>query len=226
MNKAYLRARGGIFFISRTSLPVQGLSPRTRRNRDRTGVDEDRQRPISAHAEESKRLTHNISDNRVYLRVRGGISLHDWPRFHTLGLSPRTRRNLKCCLFIDHSTRSISAHAEESKSPSRPRRKNDGLSPRTRRNRSGPPECPSLCRSISAHAEESRHRGSASHRTKVYLRARGGIRLARPRIERDAGLSPRTRRNPLDEVDNAVMVRSISAHAEESAKIAVQAGVR
>ncbi|ABI62600.1 Hypothetical protein GbCGDNIH1_1702 [Granulibacter bethesdensis CGDNIH1] len=51
--------------------------------------------------------------------------------------------------------------------------------------------------------------------TGVYLRARGGTALPKLRTDFDKGLSPRTRRNPIQNSTGTGAVRSISAHAEE-----------
>ncbi|APH52371.1 Hypothetical protein GbCGDNIH5_8160 [Granulibacter bethesdensis] len=135
-----------------------------------------------------------------------------------MGLSPRTRRNLRRIRHRLHETGSISAHAEEPVDHDKAGRidevylrarggtsrggsgvrKTKGLSPRTRRNPRAIFARKAWVGSISAHAEEPLCIAGSLTRYGVYLRARGGTRMAGSISRSCRGLSPRTRRNRAD----------------------------
>ncbi|APH54927.1 Hypothetical protein GbCGDNIH9_1629 [Granulibacter bethesdensis] len=176
-----------------------------------------------------------VSPFMVYLRARGGTSSRRLFLLRALGLSPRTRRNPRSRMPLRSKNRSISAHAEEPASHSarwlawrvylRARggtrvvenmlEPSQGLSPRTRRNRPSDVFFARPRGSISAHAEEPRAARTAIATRGVYLRARGGTRLASLRYPSAKGLSPRTRRNPREARCLLMCLGPISAHAEE-----------
>ncbi|APH52370.1 Hypothetical protein GbCGDNIH5_1630 [Granulibacter bethesdensis] len=214
--QVYLRARGGTILRQTKPIRDSGLSPRTRRNRQRARMVPTARGSISAHAEEPMRAQPLPATSRVYLRARGGTPQISGPAFQISGLSPRTRRNLLAQSMANGTGRSISAHAEEPVADhlhlceqwvylrarggtqliGPDRLPVQGLSPRTRRNHLGESYSFDPVGSISAHAEEPRPPFLHSGRHWVYLRARGGTSGASGTVCMRPGLSPRTRRNP------------------------------
>gem|GEM_PF-4007821 len=91
-----------------------------------------------------------------------------------------------------------------------------GLSPHTRRKLALILRRRRLSRSISAHAEETAFRRSRARSTGVYLRTRGGNQGRPARGLLSSGLSPHTRRKPLQILERLLRIRPISAHAEET----------
>ncbi|APH57464.1 Hypothetical protein GbCGDNIH6_1629b [Granulibacter bethesdensis] len=76
-----------------------------------------RWRSISACAEEPSLLNHSLLKRRVYLRVRGGTVIKVGWQDNPWGLSPRARRNHDRRSARRSEARSISACAEEPRSP-------------------------------------------------------------------------------------------------------------
>ncbi|ABI62598.1 Hypothetical protein GbCGDNIH1_1700 [Granulibacter bethesdensis CGDNIH1] len=74
MRRVYLRARGGTLNKLIRQISRQGLSPRTRRNRNYRGTGCRSNGSISAHAEEPGVTPSGGLVERVYLRARGGTS--------------------------------------------------------------------------------------------------------------------------------------------------------
>ena len=172
----------------------------------------------------------------VYPRARGG-NFHKSMRLPAWrGLSPRTRGKPHATLHEIKLSRSIPAHAGETRlarsasSGSRvyPRARGGnhrkffallgvgGLSPRTR----GKPCC--LCGvygvqgSIPAHAGETRTKRPKPKTQRVYPRARGGNEKL-TRAERNMrGLSPRTRGKHRGATHKENLLGSIPAHAGET----------
>ncbi|BAO89559.1 putative membrane protein [Caballeronia cordobensis] len=161
----------------------------------------------------------------------------------SVGLSPRARRNPGGDDDGRATQGSISAHAEEPRRlrvpPSvlgvylrtrggtiqdlcRSARK-CGLSPHTRRNRMGIRAGTASRRSISARAEEPPCGARSQAAMRVYLRTRGGTGSTPDADFMNDGLSPHTRRNPLEDRHGQRRAGSISAHAEEPAKCSLRA---
>ncbi len=202
--------------IAQVSTGLLGLSPRTRGNHSRNGVEQDIVGSIPAHAGEPFLYNIRLVLVRVYPRARGGTIRRLDTSMIPRGLSPRTRGNPGQDAGREALHGSIPAHAGEPAVPTRPpisstvyprarggtgikalvSTSSMGLSPRTRGN---------LCRgswptaetgSIPAHAGEPLLAPLAVSQQTVYPRARGGTSRGVHGISATTGLSPRTRGNP------------------------------
>ena len=213
---AYLRARGGTCLAAAAVDILQGLSPRTRRNRASRIDGLLRAWGLSPRTRRNRvDCSGRSSPMRAYLRARGGTRA-----------SARTRNGQWAYLRARGGTAAdavdvagsgpISAHAEEPRQL-QPITARQGLSPRTRRNHGYAASGARVDGPISAHAEEPPRQLIAARW--AYLRARGGTSNCDRAVSRRgpisahaeepgcgklrsgrSGLSPRTRRNR-DSVD-------------------------
>ena len=109
----YPRARGGTNSLPCCRPLLMGLSPRTRGNRhpfDHAGLPEG---SIPAHAGEPNGCPHRRMNLGVYPRARGGTPQQTATPLGGLGLSPRTRGNLRPSSICAYRSGSIPAHAGE-----------------------------------------------------------------------------------------------------------------
>ena len=90
-----------------------------------------------------------------------------------------------------------------------------GLSPRVRRNQPAFVGRLLRRRTISAGAEEPEHDRRTEAIEEDYLRGCGGTQSVYRALAHYGGLSPRVRRNPIEISIELVMIRTISAGAEE-----------
>ena len=213
--EAYPRARGGTTPSALGLSHVNGLSPRTRGNRDVGVVHAHKARPIPAHAGEPCVQRRHVGLIQAYPRARGGTIHTVGKRFSITGLSPRTRGNLAALYDARIHPGPIPAHAGEpgvssvavvwcgayprarggTARPLRIRRHSRGLSPRTRGNRTRPLTPWDRTGPIPAHAGEPGRIGRHRARLGAYPRARGGTHQDWEDTTVRNGLSPRTRGN-------------------------------
>ena len=234
-SRDYPRARGG------TAMHVQGydygegLSPRTRGNRDGDADGQGIHGTIPAHAGEPPEDERSRAGPRDYPRARGGTVCGHARTSGIPGLSPRTRGNHDQRALHRHYRGTIPAHAGEPASATAsvwasrdyPRarggtataitlpRKSVGLSPRTRGNRSEGARRPQPGGTIPAHAGEPSPREGARPSRGDYPRARGGTDQARAGLDDAKGLSPRTRGNRVEVLQFVEDFGTIPAHAGE-----------
>ncbi len=217
------------------STTVEGLSPRTRRNRDDLAAAVKLKRPISAHAEEPIQVSQPGEDLAAYLRTHGGTAPLLLSTSRQRGLSPHTRRNPSLPPLRPARPRPISAHTEEPTHRSPCYRRSwaylrthggtaggstagagsGGLSPHTRRNRPVAYRGSLFLRPISAHTEEPAVWKPAFDLMAAYLRTHGGTRAPVASCVTTTGLSPHTRRNPSQNHGSTRRAGPISAHTEE-----------
>ena len=154
----------------------------------------------------------------------------------SIGLSPRTRGKHLPVTGETYDSRSIPAHAGETRSQPRPLcvrevyprarggnytsvyffRLMYGLSPRTRGKQIALKAREGEARSIPAHAGETRRDTDDRRLGKVYPRARGGNRRRVGQIAAHLGLSPRTRGKRVSTEWSGCAIGSIPAHAGET----------
>ena len=111
--RAYPRERGGTVLQRPFKTVNQGLSPRTRGNRQQGQQGESDLWPIPANAGEPSSRDCSASIDRAYPRERGGTrGNHDDPK-GCKGLSPRTRGNPSARFPADGRPGPIPANAGE-----------------------------------------------------------------------------------------------------------------
>ena len=110
---AHLRASGGTNDVHNRFEPMQGASPRERRNHVRFCHGPVRGGRISARAEEPHKAHAAAGAMMAHLRASGGtwVAVGLWTR--RKGASPRERRNRVQSTSSVRSSRRISARAEE-----------------------------------------------------------------------------------------------------------------
>ena len=214
-----------------------GASPRERRNPEPVPHGLITLGRISARAEEPPpEITRPLAEP-AHLRASGGtgeVVLADEP---WRGASPRERRNRSVATSRMHSTRRISARAEEPLSTwigadaqrahlrasggTRARYSDStgetGASPRERRNPDITARPTEHRGRISARAEEPRRHWRVTSRFSAHLRASGGTAQMRSMTSSVSGASPRERRNPQTRRTRSSSRGRISARAEEPA---------
>ncbi len=233
----YPRPRGGTRLFGRRARIRRGLSPPTRGNPHRFGVNCVPERSIPAHAGEPAGFRAVRLNREVYPRPRGGTALVDLSDRAVSGLSPPTRGNRRSGQRLARNPRSIPAHAGEPRAAHlkraigsvypRPRGGTGGagteivyrmgLSPPTRGNPDADESGTGRARSIPAHAGEPAFDRRRSGQRLVYPRPRGGTAVGVRDLIWDEGLSPPTRGNRPDFFAAEQRGGSIPAHAGEPA---------
>ena len=230
-----LRERGGAVRLFLVHRHGPGRSPRARRSQEQFARGRLAHGSISASAEEPRTTTRPRNCARVDLRERGGA----FHRSRTVptgpGRSPRARRSPRDAPPERVDGGSISASAEEPRTPGTARRRWRvdlrerggavverathvvalGRSPRARRSRSRRDASKSARGSISASAEEPIRTSSSRRSPRVDLRERGGAAIHVIHPLRNRGRSPRARRSLGDHERDLLRVGWISASAEE-----------
>ena len=174
-DRVYPRVCGGTHQRAHGARVEQGLSPRVRGNRCRSGCGAATDGSIPACAGEPTKRLNNGRTRRVYPRVCGGTRFRRRRRWRRRGLSPRVRGTE----VREMASRSIF-----------------GLSPRVRGNPFLAAKVPPEIGSIPACAGEPRRRRGPDYRRRVYPRVCGGTGHFPPPTSRAKGLSPRVRGNP------------------------------
>ena len=206
---------------------AKGLSPRVRGNR-RAGDDRGTGNgSIPARAGEPALHSVSAGLNSVYPRACGGTIPCRRSGRYAWGLSPRVRGNPNFDDYVRVIRGSIPARAGEprrhlaagvahgvypracggtegalAKSPP-----DHGLSPRVRGNPGTPGTFWSALGSIPARAGEPCIGAAAKGGSRVYPRACGGTEGAEAEYNKEVGLSPRVRGNPLKSLFPAALIR-------------------
>ena len=157
----------------------------------------------------------HIPKRRVYPRPRGGTDAVLPHGYLSPGLSPPTRGNLPLSGAHGGARRSIPAHAGEPGRHASTLPGSGGLSPPTRGNLFGMRLPASPGRSIPAHAGEPRSAFVSCPTPAVYPRPRGGTIAGQSVRAIGRGLSPPTRGNRTNSLDEIDRLGSIPAHAGE-----------
>ena len=233
--RAYPRERGGTAVALVWRGILMGLSPRTRGNHEVAFRDLARKGPIPANAGEPARSWIARFASRAYPRERGGTLQGKLALIQAGGLSPRTRGNPKELLPAIITLGPIPANAGEPNPPAirscwiwaYPRERGGtcpcagahlhhaGLSPRTRGNRPPNPIVRRMTGPIPANAGEPVRYMTPLPKMWAYPRERGGTDLRRCSTCFCAGLSPRTRGNPVGSVASRHGSGPIPANAGE-----------
>ena len=233
--RVYPRVCGGTVRIPDTPRYVRGLSPRVRGNPLPDGGRGRFRRSIPACAGEPVPQRNDKGAAKVYPRVCGGTPMMMAPMARPDGLSPRVRGNLRRLRQVPRKKRSIPACAGEPTCLTMYRMRtavyprvcggtvynyiraylSEGLSPRVRGNRNLVKIKPRRIRSIPACAGEPSALRIRPDMSGVYPRVCGGT--AKPASSKScaAGLSPRVRGNPTEEVESSHNIGSIPACAGE-----------
>ena len=229
----YPRARGEASSGSEYTVPLMGLSPRSRGSRSRSRTRPPTSRSIPALAGKPRPDCQELRRLAVYPRARGEAGHTTFCMSESTGLSPRSRGSLRCDQEGDRHDGSIPALAGKPDAPclvcprSRvyPRARGEargaggaaryrgGLSPRSR---GSPDWCLSPWssrRSIPALAGKPLPKPRTSRPTWVYPRARGEAPTRGRGSGSTTGLSPRSRGSRLCRSCPGCPLRSIPALA-------------
>jgi len=209
-----LRAGGGAAEAAKSRSTASGRSPRGRRSRRYRWRLLEAHGSISARAEEPYDSPSHFDPSRVDLRAGGGALTARLKERQGTGRSPRGRRSLICRLSLSLMRVDLRAGGGAGLEPVE-NLADEGRSPRGRRSPEAGPWASMVLGSISARAEEPQDAAARHVEVEVDLRAGGGALghvAARVFLE---GRSPRGRRSHTGAVPRSIIVRSISARAEE-----------
>ena len=109
----YPRACGGTWFVAPVPIPIPGLSPRVRGNRQTGAGRQQTERSIPARAGEPPAIPRFSSLSPVYPRACGGTGTLPQYRQCRSGLSPRVRGNPNPARLRSAPSGSIPARAGE-----------------------------------------------------------------------------------------------------------------